>query len=174
MTRYVAFLRAINVGSHLVKMERLRALCESVPLDEVSTFIASGNVLFTSRKGRGPLEAAMERTLAAALGYEVATMIRSAGELSAVVDFVDARKLDAGVRLYVGFLKHSPAPSAVKAVRALSNDVDTLTIAGEQVYWQYRTSFSESTIVGAKLEKMLGCPATFRNINTVRRLGAKL
>jgi uncharacterized protein (DUF1697 family) len=41
-TRYAAFLRAINVGGHVVKMDRLRALFEAVPLARVSTFIASG------------------------------------------------------------------------------------------------------------------------------------
>ena len=48
MTRYVAFLRAINVGGHVVKMEALRKLFESMGFQRVETYIASGNVIFDS------------------------------------------------------------------------------------------------------------------------------
>jgi len=50
MTRYVAFLRAINVGGHNVKMDALRALFESMKLASVETFIASGNVIFETNR----------------------------------------------------------------------------------------------------------------------------
>ena len=49
MPRYVAFLRAINVGGHVVKMERLRALFEDLGFAKVETLIASGNVIFETR-----------------------------------------------------------------------------------------------------------------------------
>jgi len=48
MTRYIAFLRAINVGGHTVKMEHLRGIFESMGFSNVETFIASGNVIFAS------------------------------------------------------------------------------------------------------------------------------
>lgn len=48
MTRYFAFLRAINVGGHVVKMDRLRQVFESLAFSNVETFIASGNVIFES------------------------------------------------------------------------------------------------------------------------------
>jgi len=49
MPRYVAFLRAINVGGHVVTMAQLKRAFEAVPLASVETFIASGNVIFESR-----------------------------------------------------------------------------------------------------------------------------
>jgi len=173
-TRYVAFLRAINVGGHVVKMDRLRTLCEAIPLDKVSTFIASGNVLFESKKPRPQIEAAIERKLKAALGYDVATMVRSAADLAAIVERVQKEGLDQGVTLYVGFLKEPPSAHVAKAVAAMSNEIDVLSIEGGELYWRCRTSFSESTIAGLKLDKTVGCPLTFRNHNTVRRLAEKL
>ena len=80
MPRLVAFLRAINVGGHVVKMDRLCALFESAGLANVSSFIASGNVLFDSKKATAQAEALIEKTLKKDLGYEVITMIRSASE----------------------------------------------------------------------------------------------
>src|SRR6188472_1508109 len=99
-TRYVAFLRAINVGGHIVKMDHLRTLCEAIPLANVSTFIASGNVLFESKKPRAQVEAAIEKKLKAALGYDVATMVRSGADLAAIVERVKKEGLDRDVTLY--------------------------------------------------------------------------
>ena len=49
MPKFVAFLRAINVGGHLVKMDELRGLFEALGFSNVETFIASGNVIFDSK-----------------------------------------------------------------------------------------------------------------------------
>jgi len=58
-------------------------------------------------------------------------------------------------------------------VLALSTATDELAIQGREVYWLCRTSFSDSSVSGALLEKTLGLSATFRNVNTVRRIAAK-
>src|SRR5687768_4657369 len=85
MPRYIAFLRAINVGGHTVKMDRLRQLFEELGFANVETFIASGNVIFETRSTKMPaLEKKIERHLHAALGYEVTTFIRTPAELTAV------------------------------------------------------------------------------------------
>ena len=64
MPRYVAFLRAINVGGHIVKMDHLRELFTQLGLTDVETFIASGNVLFTTSSKSGPaLEKKIEQAL---------------------------------------------------------------------------------------------------------------
>ena len=82
MRRYVALLRAINVGGHVVKMEKLRALFDELAFKDVETVIASGNVLFSSgAPNAAALEEKIERHLKAALGYEVTTFIRTPREM---------------------------------------------------------------------------------------------
>jgi uncharacterized protein (DUF1697 family) len=79
--RYIAFLRAINVGGHVVKMDRLRKLFEGEGFTNIETFIASGNVVFdgAGRPGKiDALERAIEGMLKAALGHDVATFVRPA------------------------------------------------------------------------------------------------
>ena len=49
MQKYIAFLRAINVGGHTVKMDRLREIFETMGFSNVETFIASGNVIFETK-----------------------------------------------------------------------------------------------------------------------------
>ena len=76
-TRYVAFLRAMNVGGHNVKMADLREQFTVLGFTNVTTFIASGNVRFSSRaENTTALEAQIETHLAAHLGFAVDTFIR--------------------------------------------------------------------------------------------------
>ena len=88
MPRYIAFLRAINVGGHNVKMAQLRTLFEELEYTNVETFIASGNVIFdTPASNVQQIEQQIERHLQPALGYPVATFIRSDAELAAVASY---------------------------------------------------------------------------------------
>ena len=83
MARYVAFLRAVNVGGRIVKMDELRGLFAEVGLSEVETFIASGNVIFsTTAKATAALEQKIETHLKKALGYDVPTLIRTTAEVA--------------------------------------------------------------------------------------------
>jgi uncharacterized protein (DUF1697 family) len=70
MLRFIAFLRAINVGGgRTVKMQSLREVFESLGFSRVATFIASGNVVFeTTTKKTKTLESKIERALKEALG----------------------------------------------------------------------------------------------------------
>lgn len=178
MPRYVAFLRAINVGGHTVRMERLRELFTALRLSDVATFIASGNVIFTTRSTTpAALEARIESGLARALGYDVATFVRPVSALPAIAA---VRPFQAGAHagdpavdrgaLWVGFLKTVPADEVQRRVEALSSNLDELRMEGREIYWSSRTKMSESVITSARLEKILGAPATFRNVTTVRKL----
>ena len=163
MTRYAAFLRAINVGGHVVKMDQLRRIVESTRVSTVSTFIASGNVLFESPRTAVALEAAMEKALRAALGYDVKTMIRSAAELEAIVRLTDERKIGhgEGATLYVGFLKTDPTRQAASAAAQLSNAVDTVCVEGRELYWRCRRSFSERRSPARGSRRCLVSPQRF-------------
>ena len=170
MPRYIAFLRAINVGGHIVKMSRLKELFVSLGYTDVEQFIASGNVIFRSpARDSTALEAKIESRLARELGYEVKTFIRSDREVSDVARR-EPFSAAAGATLYVGFLKAEPARAAAERLQAAQTDIDDLAVIGRELYWQCRVASSESTLSGAKLEKTLGMPTTLRNVNTVRRL----
>ena len=173
MQRYIAFLRAINVGGHTVKMDQLRALFVSLDLVGVETFIASGNVIFESQATDvRALERQIERHLQTALGYAVATFIRSAAELAAVAQYQPFAAAEAN-SLYVAFLPAAPASAAEQKLLAFRTAIDDFHIHEREVYWLCRTKMSESTFSGALLEKAIGMPATMRNITTIKRLAAK-
>jgi uncharacterized protein (DUF1697 family) len=176
-TRLVAFLRAINVGGHNVKMARLRELLESLGLSNVETFIASGNVIFDSPgKEAEMLEKEIEDHLQRSLGYEVATFVRSAAELADISRYKPfaTSELDTeGNSLYVAFLPAPPCREAERRLLAFRTEIDDFHVRGREIYWLCRKKMSESAFSGALLEKAIGMPATLRNANTVKRLAAK-
>jgi uncharacterized protein (DUF1697 family) len=173
-TRYVAFLRAINVGGRVVKMTALRQLFVRLKLAEVETFIASGNVIFGSPGEAVQMERDIEAALDKALGYEVATFLRTTGEVAAVAERDPfGEPLPDGGRIYVGFLRDRPSAAGRRKLATLESPTETFAVEGREVYWRCAVPSSESLISGATLEKVLGQPATLRNMNTVRRLAAK-
>jgi uncharacterized protein (DUF1697 family) len=177
MPRYVAFLRAINVGGHTVKMDHLRNLFTGLGFANVETFIASGNVIFDSTsKSSSALEKKIENCLRKALGYEVATFIRSTSELAEIAQYMpfSASELSApGHSLYIGFIAIEPDIKAKEELLSLKTRVDDFHLKGREVYWLCRRKFSESEISGALLGKVLGMPATLRNSTTVKKIAAK-
>jgi uncharacterized protein (DUF1697 family) len=177
MPKYVAFLRAINVGGHTVKMDHLRRLFEALGFSSVETFIASGNVIFDSpSRGTKSIERKIEGHLRAELGYEVATFIRSTPELIEIADyrpFPDADLNAGGNVLYIGFLAQEPPAEARRKVLALATAVDDFHVWGRELYWLCRKKIGESEVSGALLAKALGVQSTLRNSTTVRKIAAK-
>ena len=163
----VAFLRAINVGGHTVKMDHLRRLFEKEGFANVKTVIASGNVVFDTRSANAA-ERKIEKALGRALGYEVATFVRTVTELHSVAN-ADPFKVSDGT-LYIGFLRTEPADDAKKKLSALASDLELLHVDGRELYWFTRSNFRDSKISGALIEKTLRMPATLRNVKTVRRI----
>ncbi len=173
MIRYVALLRAINVGGHNVKMVELRDIFSALKLADVATFIASGNVRFASKvTDVTDLESRIQTRLQKALGYAVETFIRTSNEIVATVDGVPAapERLAESPRLSIGFLKAALTADQHARVLALAGDDNDFVFRGRDFYWWTAGRFSDSTITGAKLERALGQPTTIRNVTTVRKL----
>ena len=176
MTLYIAFLRAINITGHFVKMEALRSLFESLGLSTVTTYMQSGNVLFQAADMPiAVLEHTLEERLRHALGYPVATFVRLDTELIELAQywpFPAAARDDRSV-LYIAFLRAEPSAIQQRTVQACSSAIDTLHVCQRQVFWLWHKHRGATTFSGAKLEKILDAQATVRNATTVRKIVAK-
>lgn len=172
MARYAAFLRAINVGGHIVKMDALRALCEQCGLSNVETVIASGNVIFDSRATASALEKKIEAHLHESLGYEVATFVRAVDDLAPVVTRAE-KALGGWKSVYVGFLKSAMTREQQERVTAFAGEGERFAFADREIYWVVNAGVSDAKFSYAALERILKSPATFRNVNTVRKIATK-
>ena len=173
--RYIAFLRAVNVGKRQVKMDALRKLFEAMGFGEVETFIASGNVIFTApAQDTRALERRIEGELKTGLGFEVETFIRTPAELAAITRYRPFGDDADGHTMYVNFVYEPLDTASVERLEALRTEVDEFRVHGREFYWLARKKISESLVTGPMMAKAIGkVPSTNRNITTVQKLAAK-
>ena len=177
-SRYLAFLRGINVGGHRVSMEDLRARFAELRFRNVETFIASGNVIFeaSGRANAEALEKWIEGHLREALGYGVATFLRTPAELSRIVSalpFPEADVAVAGHTVHVGFLRRAPDAALIAHLQGLATSFDTFGVGTREMYWLCRGRSSDSLVKWTAVEKAMKLDVTMRNLTTVRKLAAK-
>jgi len=176
MSKHIVFLRAINVGGHNVKMEHLRQLFESLGFSNVETFIASGNVIFDAKSGNTKiLEKKIETCLREALGYEVATFIRTNKEVTEIAKYkpFPPPQLETAAALNIGFLADPLNEHAKQKLMALRTEIDDFHSHGREMYWLCLKKQSDSKVSNAAIEKTLGVRSTLRGANTVKKLAEK-
>ena len=176
MTRCVAFLRGINLGKRRLPMTELKRHFEAMGFADVATFIASGNVLFsTNARDLAKLEARIEAHLAKVLGYSVDTFLRRDGEVTAVIaanPFVDDPPEKGGI--YVSMLKQ-PLPAAqAKGLLACATPTDRFALLGRELYWRREGGVADADIWNSPAVRALKLPTmTMRNLTSLRKLAAK-
>jgi len=159
-------------------MSRLKSLFEELGFTNVSTFIASGNVVFetkaTSADG-GRLERQIEKHLASALGYDVDTFIRSDRDLAAIVAFDPFPRLSKdGANVHIAFLKEPIAPAVAKKFAAIGDHNDAFAVKNREYFWLRRGRMTDSKIWETSALKALKIPqGTMRNMTTIWKLAAK-
>ena len=170
---WVGFLRAVNVGGRTVTMEALRGHLEGLDLGTVSTFIASGNVIFEGAAGdEASITERVETALGAALGYQVETFVRSVEEVAALVASPVFRPAE-GVAVHVGFLRRRLDRPANTALLRLAGPEDRLEAHGRELWWRREGGIGGSPISGAALARALGQPTTLRTVRTLERIAGR-
>jgi uncharacterized protein (DUF1697 family) len=173
--RFVAFLGGINVGGHRVRKDELRALFEALGFTEVSTFLASGNVIFDVVDGADDIEARIGKELAAQLGYEVPTFVRTAEEVRVIAGrapFASELLEASSGKLQVTMLRVAPDTQAREGVLARATDDDRLAIVGRELFWLPSGGISDSVLDLVAIYRLLG-PGTMRTRNTIGRIVAR-
>jgi uncharacterized protein (DUF1697 family) len=171
--RWIAFLRAINVGNRRVTGDRLVGIFESHGFEDVTSYQASGNVLFSAE---APDRVDLERALRDSLGYDVPTVLRSGScvrDTSSAMPFERA-ELDATERRIQVILLRDPTPlEALRAACSSAPDDDLLRPHGSDIFWLPRAGITGSALDLGALERELG-PVTVRTHGTIRRLVDRL
>ena len=178
MTRYIAFLRGINVGAgNRIRMEDLRRLFEENGFSDVETYIQSGNVLFSSNFGESETSETIVRLLLECAKIKTTVVLRSFAELHALVsacpfsaEEIDLaqRENNEGESFHVALLPQSPAESVVAKLAEIPAEGDRFAVIGRDVYVLLRRSIRTSKLA-IKLQKLLP-EATVRNWNTITKL----
>jgi uncharacterized protein (DUF1697 family) len=176
MSRYVAFLRGINVGGRRATSDQLRSCLIELGFEDVATFRASGNVIFDGAPDHeARLAARVEQAMLASLGYEVPVFLRSASEVRAIAQYepfpADVVRASAG-KLQVLLLAAKPQPRARKEALALGTDDDRLELRGRELYWLPSGGMMESALDMNAIGTILGL-GTMRTKGTVEQIAMK-
>lgn len=176
MRDYAAFLRGINVGGHRVKGPELCAVFVQLGCREVSTFRASGNVVFDAdRAPVADLTARIEKGLDQALGYEAITFLRTSKEVTTIAGrepFDPALVEQSKGKLQVAMLAAKPSAKARKEVLALATDEDRLAFGERELYWLPAGGTQDSELDFKAIGEALGA-STVRTKGTVEQIAAK-
>jgi uncharacterized protein (DUF1697 family) len=171
-TKYVALLRGINVGGkNIIKMSDLKQRFEAMGLADVSTYINSGNIIFSSENNSRDLEQNISAMLAREFGYTGRVAIRSAAEIIATAENIPASwHHDTDKKCNVIFLAHEiDDPEIIKQFKPLPG-VEELYYYPGVLYW----SALWSGITGGQMIKLskndIYRQMTVRNLNTTRKL----
>lgn len=173
MIKYVALLRGINVGGHhIVKMEDLRRVLGSMNLENVKTYIQSGNAIFeTPEKNADLLAEKIERELQKSFGFEIKTMTRTIAELEEIVRENPFKQTAADEQLYISFLNAAPDAERRNAVLALENDFEIFRFKNREMYYLRRPGNPAKEMFSNNfIEKHLKVASTTRNITTVNKI----
>ena len=164
MTAYVALLRAVNVGGRKLIMSDLKAIAEEAGLENAKTFIASGNLLFVSKKSEAAVARLLEERLKAHMQAEVPVLVRTAAELEGVLKanpFAD----ESGSKVVAIFLKDAPAKDALETADRIAGE--ELALGTREIYVHYPNGMADT-----KLRLPAAAGGTARNMNTVAKLAA--
>jgi uncharacterized protein (DUF1697 family) len=169
MTAYVALLRGVNlVGRTTLKMTDLRAIAADLRLQNVRTYIASGNLLFTSGKAEEPLRRMLEKELQAHISKDVRVMLRTADEMDAVLRANPFTDLP-GKRVQAFFLNDPAPPDLLATVRNQAED-ERIATGPREVF----VAYGERGIGKSRLRIPAAASGTARNMNTVAKLAELL
>ncbi|MEP6851321.1 MAG: DUF1697 domain-containing protein [bacterium] len=175
MARFVAFLRAVNVGRRTVAMASARQVLEQLDLTDVSSFVNSGNLLFTASGSARAHEAEIRVALEGEFGFEITTFVRTAAQVRALATEQPFGPVAVG-HTHFALLPLTPLSTTEKrTVEALSNPHDEVVVVGRDVHWLIRSKSTETTLGPTRwAQAMPGNPTTARNTTMLARLSAKL
>lgn len=163
MTRYVALLRAVNVGgTGKLPMADLRKMCTEIGFAHVETYIASGNVVFDSEAEGARVKADLEARLLSYSGKPVGVMLRTAEEMAAVLKANPFPDVEPKFT-YAIFLDSPPPPDALK--QAVGRGGEVMRLGKQEIFVHYGDGMGRS-----KLRIPAAKTGTARNMNTVAKL----
>lgn len=175
MPRYVAFLRAINLGARRkFPKADIVAATTAAGMTDVETHINTGNVLLTSPlRSSAKVRSALEEAYAADRGFEVPAVVFTLAEVRALTERgLELRPVNEdGARHYVQLFHEPPTPEAVAAVTALEHPGESVVVAGRAAY-TLTPSVHGSRLIASKEYAALG-EGTSRTISVLAAIAEK-
>lgn len=176
MTRFVAFLRGINVGGRTVKKERLQEAFVALGFKNIVVYKQSGNVIFEPiSDDPTELKNEIEEKLRSVLSYEVAVLIRTLPQLRSIINLDPFKgQSKEGASFLVTLLANPPPPTFTNQLPLTipKSTAQVISAAGMEVF-SITHGGGEGALPNPFVESKLKKKATTRNINIIREIVEK-
>lgn len=175
MFRYIILLRGINVGTgRKVPMTDLKRLCENMGLQNVQTYIQSGNVVFELPQPEtlSEFEVRLQQAFTETFGFDIPTLVRTSEEWAESIaqnPFLKEENVDFD-RLHLTCLRELPSPELAEKIKTFQYLPDRYEIVGRDVFIFCAAGYGTSKLVNSFFESKLKVQATTRNWKTVMKL----
>jgi uncharacterized protein (DUF1697 family) len=172
MSRFVVFLRGINVGGHIVRKRQLQEVFESLGFKNISTYRQSGNVIFeTDETEIEDMRKRIESKLSAVLGYDIAVFLRTITEIKKFIDSQPFKDQDIeGASHLVTFLSTVPQEFLIQLPITIPKSKAKIISANGREIFSVTHGGGEGGLPNQFLESKLKMKATTRNMNVVMEL----
>lgn len=167
MSLRIHLLRAVNVGGAKLPMAALRDLATELGATEVSTYIASGNLLCVPPDDG--FDRALETAIEQRFGYFREVISRSPAAVQAALDAHPFEVVEPKFS-YITFLLHEPTAGALEKARTFATGEDRWEVIGREMHIRYTDGAGRPQMKDASIGRAVGVPGTARNLNTVRTL----
>lgn len=166
MTAYVALLRAVNVGGRKLIMKELKNIANELGLGAARTFIASGNLLFTSDEAEDMLSRKLEKAIGEHMKAEVPVMVRNGAEMQGVAAANPFRDIPNNLVMAI-FLSDAPPADTLEKISGAADE--KVALGKREIYAAYPGGSGRS-----KLRIPAAAGGTARNMNSVAKMAAIL
>jgi uncharacterized protein (DUF1697 family) len=172
LSRVVALLRGINLaGKRKVSMPDLREHLCGLGHEDVGTYLATGNVLLSSSEAPRALERALTTQISDWLGAQVHVLVRTEGELAAVLELDPLGSIaDSPSKYQVTFLSAEPGADVVRRLEAADHGPERVAVRGREIYSWHPDGVGRSKLALLLTERKLGVVPTMRTWSTVTKL----
>lgn len=169
MADRIALIRAVNVGGAKLPMAQLREIATELGATEVSTYIASGNLLYTPPGEFTDFDRALERAIQERFGYYREVISRTPEQLRAALAAHPFEVIEPKFS-YVYALTGTPSPQAVSDFESRDFPTESVQVIGDDLHIRYDEGAGTSKLTAAVIARVLGVQGTGRNLNTVQKL----
>ena len=171
---FISLLRGINVsGQRKIRMAELKDAYETLDLTKVSTYVQSGNVVFTCKMRSTPkIAALLEQQIESCFGYDVTVLVRTPSDFERIIKSnpfsVQARNDPA--KVYVTFLASRSSRAMVKSVEDADTRGDEFSVGQQEIFLHCPNGYGRTKLNNSFFERKLNMAATTRNWKTVKAL----
>jgi len=175
MSRYIAILRGINVGANRkVLMADLKILLTKLGLENIQTYIQSGNLIFdlANPESIPTLEERLHLAISDTFDFDIPVIVRTSEEMEqsiAINPFLKQNDADIE-KLHLTFLKETPTAELIEKMKGFDFSPDRYEIIGNNVFVYCENGYGRTKITNDFFEKKLKISATTRNWKTVMKL----